>query len=76
MYMWNSWAKQDHWKKVTSSSKVHMAVGASNIINEPLVDREKTILPPFYIKLGLEVIDENKTMCFVASSAAQGYIYT
>src|SRR5678815_4251138 len=30
-----------------------MTVGASNIINEPLVDREKIIFPPLHIKLGL-----------------------
>lgn len=30
-----------------------MTVGAANIINEPLVEREKIILPPLHIKLGL-----------------------
>ena len=30
-----------------------MTVGVANIINKPLVDREKIILPPLHIKLGL-----------------------
>ena len=30
-----------------------MTVGAANIINEPLVEREKILLPPLHIKLGL-----------------------
>ena len=30
-----------------------MVVGEKNIITEPLVDREKIILPPLHIKLGL-----------------------
>ena len=30
-----------------------MTVGAANIINEPLIEREKIILPPLHIKLGL-----------------------
>ena len=30
-----------------------LAVGDKNIINEPLVDRDRIILPPHYIKLGL-----------------------
>jgi hypothetical protein len=30
-----------------------MTVGGANIINVPLVDREKIILPPLHIKLGL-----------------------
>ena len=30
-----------------------MTVGEKNVINEPLVDREKIIFPPLHIKLGL-----------------------
>ena len=30
-----------------------MKVGEANVINEPLVAREKIILPPLHIKLGL-----------------------
>ena len=31
----------------------HLTVGEKNIINEPLVDRQKIIFPPLHIKLGL-----------------------
>ncbi|XP_061471112.1 uncharacterized protein LOC133379577 [Rhineura floridana] len=51
--LWDSRAKRDHWKKVIWPSREHMTVGAVNIINKPLVDREKFILPPLHIKLGL-----------------------
>ncbi|XP_061443081.1 uncharacterized protein LOC133365351 isoform X1 [Rhineura floridana] len=51
--LWDSRAKRDHWKKVSWPSREHMTVGAANIINKPLVDREKIILPPLHIKLGL-----------------------
>lgn len=30
-----------------------MTVGAANVINEPLADKEKIILPPLHIKFGL-----------------------
>ena len=30
-----------------------MTVGEKNVINEPMVDREKIIFPPLHIKLGL-----------------------
>ena len=30
-----------------------MAVGQKNIVEEPLVDREKILLPPLHIKVGL-----------------------
>ena len=51
--LWDSRAKQDHWKKVTWPLRENMTVGGANIINVPLVDREKIILPPLHIKLGL-----------------------
>nr|XP_047125236.1 uncharacterized protein LOC124807409 [Hydra vulgaris] len=51
--LWDSRAKEDHWKKVVWPARENMTVGASNIINEPLVDRGKIIFPPLHIKLGL-----------------------
>lgn len=51
--LWDSRAKQDHWKQVTWPLRKSLVVGAANIINAPLVDREKIILPPLHIKLGL-----------------------
>ena len=34
-------------------SRQDLAVGDKNIINEPLVNRDRIILPPLHIKLGL-----------------------
>ena len=46
-----------------------MDVGKNNIINEPLVEREKIIFPPLHIKLGLmkqfvKALDKNGS-CFL-----------
>ncbi|KAL4715297.1 hypothetical protein ACJJTC_010867 [Scirpophaga incertulas] len=51
--LWDSRAKEDHWKKVVWPARENMTVGASNIINKPLVDRGKNIFSPLHIKLGL-----------------------
>ena len=50
---WDSRAKQDHWKRKKWPLRTDMIVGEKNIINEPLVVKEKIILPPLHIKLGL-----------------------
>ena len=51
--MWNSRTKEAHWEKVDWSRRENLTEGEANIINEPLVAREKIILPPLHIKLGL-----------------------
>ena len=51
--MWNSRTKEAHWEKVDWPRRENLTVGEANIINEPLVEREKIILPPLHIKLGL-----------------------
>lgn len=51
--LWDSRAKQDHWNMVNWPIRQNMTIGTANVINEPLVDREKIILPPLHIKLGL-----------------------
>jgi hypothetical protein len=51
--MWDSRAKKDHWVKQVWPTRENMNVGTANIIHEPLVEREKIILPPLHIKLGL-----------------------
>jgi len=53
MCLWDSRAKQDHWTKVSWPTREKMIVGAANVINKPLVDKNKIILPPLHIKLGL-----------------------
>lgn len=54
--LWNSLAKSSHW-----TQKI---VGERNVIKEPLVPREKIILPPFHLKLRLmkqfvKALDQN-----------------
>ena len=51
--MWDSRAKDDHWKKKIWPARENLIVGEYNIVNGPLVEREKIILPPLHIKLGL-----------------------
>lgn len=51
--LWDSRAKQEHWIRKEWPTRENMVVGESNIIRKPLVGREKIILPPLHIKLGL-----------------------
>ena len=52
--MWDSRDRVNHYKKKRWPIREQLELSrASNIINEPLVDREKIILPPLHIKLGL-----------------------
>ena len=51
--LWDSRAKDDHWKKKIWPARESLIVGEYNIVNEPLVEREKIFLPPLHIKLGL-----------------------
>ena len=51
--MWDSRVKQDHWIKREWPSREVFIRGEKNIKNIPLVNREKILLPPLHIKLGL-----------------------
>ncbi|XP_071052774.1 uncharacterized protein [Onthophagus taurus] len=51
--LWDSRAKNEHWTRKVWPSRLNMDVGKANIIEEPLISREKVILPPLHIKLGL-----------------------
>ena len=50
---WDSRASTQHWVKKDWPAREDLAVGDKNIINEPLVCRDRIILPPLHIKLGL-----------------------
>ena len=50
---WDSRATDQHWVKKDRPSRQDLAVGDKNIINEPLVNRDRIILPPLHIKLRL-----------------------
>ena len=45
-------ARSDHWVKKEWPERITLTVNECNVINEPLVPREKIILPPLHIKLG------------------------
>ena len=50
---WDSRDRAQHYVKKEWPAREQLVPGASNIINEPLVDREKILFPPLHIKLGL-----------------------
>jgi hypothetical protein len=43
--LWDSRAKSDHWIKTDWPEREDLTVGKKNVINIPLVNREKNILP-------------------------------
>ena len=52
--LWDSRARDDCWVKKEWPPRDSMRVGEANVINEPLVAKEKIIIPPpLHIKLGL-----------------------
>ena len=51
--LWDSRAKDEHWLRREWPLRETMTVGQKNVIAEPLVDRNKIILPPLHIKLGI-----------------------
>ena len=53
LYLWDSRAKQDHWTKRDWPSREVFVTGERNTVNVPLVNREKVLLPPLHIILGL-----------------------
>ena len=50
---WNSRADGEHYEKMQWPTREELAPGMYNVIREPLVSREKVLLPPLHIKLGL-----------------------
>ena len=51
--MWHSLDKANHWVKKDWEPRITLRVGDKNIIIEPLVPRDRIVLPPLHIKLGL-----------------------
>ena len=50
---WDSRDKANHFVKKDWKPRESFVLGEKNIVNEPLVHRDKVILPPLHIKLGL-----------------------
>jgi hypothetical protein len=51
--LWDSRNDQNHWQRKEWPVRQTLEVGEKNVIREPLVDRNRIILPPLHIKLGL-----------------------
>ena len=51
--LWDSRARSDHRVKKEWPERIALTVNECNVINEPLVPREKIILPPLHIKFGI-----------------------
>lgn len=51
--MWDSRARDRHWSMKTWPVRGSLEAGMPNIVNEPIVSREKIVFPPLHIKLGL-----------------------
>jgi hypothetical protein len=51
--LWEIRAKHEQWARKDWPPREYMVVGGHNVINEPLVARDRIILPPLHIKLGL-----------------------
>lgn len=50
---WDSRAKKDHYSRKEWPQREEFNVGQDNIKFKPLIDKEKIILPPLHLKLGL-----------------------
>lgn len=51
--LWDSRAKQEHWVRRNWPLRENMEPGKQNIVQNSLVARDKIILPPLHIKLGI-----------------------
>ncbi|GFV38088.1 uncharacterized protein TNCV_4203981 [Trichonephila clavipes] len=53
MCLWDSRDKQHHWSQKVWLVREKLKVGDKNVINTPLVNIDRILLPPLYIKLGI-----------------------
>ena len=51
--MWDSRDRAQHYVKKERPAREQLVPGARNIINKPLVEREKILIPPLHMRLGL-----------------------
>ena len=51
--IWDSQAREKHWNQKEWPIRETLKAGMPNIVNDPIVSREKIIFPPLHIKLGL-----------------------
>ena len=51
--LWNSRAGEQHYSRKLWPLRIELTPGAHNAIRQPLVQKEKILLPTLHIKLGL-----------------------
>ncbi|XP_066198436.1 uncharacterized protein [Saccopteryx leptura] len=51
--LWDSQAGEKHWTQKEWPKREALEVGMQNIVNEPIVNRDRIIFSPLHIKLGL-----------------------
>ena len=51
--LWDSRAREKHWTQKEWPKREALEVGMPNIVNEPIVSRDRIIFPPLHIKRGL-----------------------
>ena len=54
---WNSRADEQHYSRKLWPLREEFTPGAHNVIRQPLVQREKILLPTLHIKLGLALTE-------------------
>lgn len=52
-YLWNTRYKGNQYQKKDWQNRNDSVIGRANVIHESLVPREKVMLPPLHIKLGV-----------------------
>jgi len=62
--LWDSRAPDQHWQRKDWPVREKLAVGENNVKNESLVDRDRILLPPLHIQLGVmkqfeKMLDKN-----------------
>jgi len=53
LFEWDSRARDKYWETVHWPEREQLQPGSKNVSNVSLVDREKILLPPLHIKLGM-----------------------
>lgn len=51
--IWDSRARDRHWTTIIWPARTEMISGEKNVVKRSLVSRDKILLPPMHIKLGL-----------------------
>ena len=50
---WDSRDRANHWTQDVWPPRGNLVAGDKNVINDPLIDRDRIVFPPLHIKLGL-----------------------